>query len=115
MKKSYTVIVSLWVIGVWIVLSVSRIVPASLNDAEGFLAILFWAVLFAAIRLFALYWQTLIHAIQYVPRHNRVAWIIGHFIFGILASIPYYFIMQESRLHSSKSDWRIVSSNRHLE
>lgn len=46
----------------------------------------------AGIRLFVLWFQTLIHAVK----NSEVGWVIGHVIFGNLVSLIYFYSRQDS-------------------
>lgn len=91
MDRSNTVRASLAIIGIWIVGVLVRIIPETINQDSGYRWILRLLGVAAALRLFILFWQTLVDAVQC----RNVGWVIGHFLFGPVASIPYYLVTKE--------------------
>ena len=52
----------------------------------------------AALRIYILYFQTLIHAILTPWVSSRGWWIVEHLFLGPFISVPYYFLHQVDRL-----------------
>lgn len=62
----------------------------------------FWAMFLAILRAMVLWFQTLIDAVR--PKDSkeaRVVWAVLHFVFGPLASYPYYYFHGPNRSTAS--------------
>ena len=91
MHRSKTVTASCVIFALWIIGWITAIIPSEVNQHSGlwyYFGVLFFA---AAIRLLALCWQTLAHAVRYANPDARMGWVIGHILLGPVISVPYYY------------------------
>ena len=86
MDRSNTVRASLAIVVIWLLGSMAGLIPDNTLQQSAPWMILGLFVLAAMLRLFALFWQTLAHAVQ----ARSLGWVVGHFFFGPIASAAYY-------------------------
>ena len=91
MKRSNTVRASLLILSVWIVGVITGLIPENIDEDSGIWQIVRFLPIAAGVRLFILFWQTLIDAVEC----KSVGWVVGHFLFGPFSSIPYYLVTKE--------------------
>jgi hypothetical protein len=94
MEPSNTVRASFAIMVIWIVGVMVKIIPEVISQASGYWW--FWGVfvVFAAIRLFILFWQTLADAVH----SRRLGWVVAHVLFGPFASAAYYMTAEPQSL-----------------
>jgi hypothetical protein len=91
MKRDRTVTVSVvGLVATLVLASVLKIPKAVEPDDPAHYWVILGVMLLCALRLSLLWLQTLIHAVENLPRSDRAAWVLGHLFFGPLSSLWYY-------------------------
>lgn len=99
MDRSNTVRASLAIFAIWIVGAMVGVIPESIDQDSGPWWVFGLIVIVAGIRLFILFWQTLAHAVQC----RSLGWVVGHVIFGPLASVAYYMDTKSQSLRTTRA------------
>ena len=97
MNRSYTVRASLAIFAIWILGELIGVFPESFDQNSGYWWFFGWIIFAAWIRVFILFWQTLAFALQ----SRSLGWVVGHVMFGPLASIGYYLSTEPQPLNTS--------------
>jgi len=90
MDRSNTVRASFAIIVIWLL---GVILNNTLQQSASWIIVRL-LVLAALLRLFVLFWQTLVHAVQ----SRSLGWVVGHFFFGSIASVLYYLVTKTPSL-----------------
>lgn len=70
----------------------SLVCCAFLGVTEGhFVSVIFVLAFLSGLRLFFLFWATLHHCTSYEPVADRGKWVTCHHLFGLVASLSYYY------------------------
>ena len=92
MKRKPTVFISVWLVGICLLLGFSlENLTFSEGVRHGLETFGVCAMIWCAFRFTILWFEALGHAAAYCPREHLTGVMFGHFLFGPLASLAYYW------------------------